>query len=64
MLCTVSVVMVEQSMKCEGEEIDSLDVFNQSGVEDVFLDSLEPNTYREKCVVSVRSYHISDKIKM
>ncbi|OWR44506.1 PH domain leucine-rich repeat-containing protein phosphatase 2 [Danaus plexippus plexippus] len=34
-------------MKCEDEEIDSLDVFSQEN-EDVFLDSLEPATYREK----------------
>lgn len=32
-------------MKCDDDEVDSLDVFNQ---EDVFLDSLEPNTLREK----------------
>ncbi|KAI8427937.1 hypothetical protein MSG28_002265 [Choristoneura fumiferana] len=42
-------VMVEQSaMEPEEEEPDSLDVFNQSNVEDNFLDSLEPTTFKEK----------------
>lgn len=45
--------MVESNkMKCEDEEIDSLDVFSQQN-EDVFLDSLEPATYREKYENSV-----------
>nr|XP_021184043.2 protein phosphatase PHLPP-like protein isoform X2 [Helicoverpa armigera] len=42
--------MVERNtMKCEEEEVDSLDVFTQPSPEDIFLDSLEPNTLREKC---------------
>lgn len=46
--------MVEQNTKCEEDEVDSLDVFSQ---EDVFLDSLEPNTLREKCETLVGSVH-------
>lgn len=46
--------MVERNtMKCEEEEVDSLDVFTQPTPEDIFLDSLEPNTFREKCELSV-----------
>lgn len=48
-------VMVEQNMKCEDDDVDSLDVFNQ---EDVFLDSLEPNTLREKCGTLVGSVYL------
>lgn len=40
-------------MKCEEEEVDSLDVFTQPSSEDIFLDSLEPNALREKCELSV-----------
>lgn len=45
-------------MKCEEEEVDSLDVFNHSIVEDVFLDSLEPSTLREKSEISVGFFTI------
>lgn len=46
--------MVERNtMKCEEEAVDSLDVFTQPNSEDIFLDSLEPNTFREKCELSV-----------
>lgn len=40
-------------MKCDEEEVDSLDVFTHPGSDDIFLDSLEPNTLREKCELSV-----------
>lgn len=47
-------MMVERkTMQCEEEEVDSLDVFTQPGSEDIFLDSLEPNTFREKFELSV-----------
>lgn len=42
-------------MKCEDDEVDSLDVFNQ---EDVFLDSLEPNAMREKCINLVGFFYL------
>ncbi|CAH0725872.1 unnamed protein product, partial [Brenthis ino] len=42
--------MVENNiMKCEEEEIDSLDVFTQHSNDSVFLDSLEYTALREKC---------------
>lgn len=42
-------VMVEHiAMNPDDEEPDSLDVFNQPNVEDDFLDSLEPTTFKEK----------------
>lgn len=40
-------------MNCEDDEVDSLDVFAQSSSDDIFLDSLEPNTLKEKCEVVV-----------
>lgn len=47
--------MVENNkMKCEEEEVDSLDVFSQQSV--VFMDSLEP-TFKEKCENLVRFFH-------
>lgn len=46
--------MVENNiMKCEEEEIDSLDVFSQNSNDDVFLDSLEPSLYKGKYESSV-----------
>lgn len=49
-----SKVMVENNkMKCEEEEVDSLDVFSQQSV--VFMDSLEP-AIKEKCENLVRFF--------
>lgn len=46
--------MVENNkMKCEEEEVDSLDVFSQQSV--VFMDSLEP-AFKEKCENLVRFF--------
>lgn len=51
--------MVENNiMKCEEEEIDSLDVFSQHTNDDVFLDSLEPSVYKEKYESSVRPCNV------
>lgn len=46
--------MVERNvMKSDDSDIDSLDVFNQQHDEDFFPDSLEPTTFKEKCVNGV-----------
>lgn len=48
-------MMVERNvMKSEESEIDSLDVFNQQYNEDIFPDSLEPSTLKEKLENAVR----------
>lgn len=40
--------MVENiTMKCDEQEIDSLDVFSQHYGDDVYLDSLEPTTNKD-----------------
>lgn len=40
--------MVENiTMKCDEQDIDSLDVFSQHNGDDVYLDSLEPTTNKD-----------------
>lgn len=50
--CVKSVMVEGNTMKFDAIEIDSLDVFEP--VSDIFLDSLEPNTLKEKCDFPVR----------
>lgn len=49
--------MVEQNVKCDDQEVDSLDVFSQQE----FLDSLEPGALREKCDTLVGFHHNGNK---